>query len=260
MDVVYKSGDGNRNILQDRAIRLFSFLRELAKLKTKVIRDLAQYEQVVWFDDIPKYKGCFSVFTPESDRLQDTAWLEIKKSPEPKKPPLPPPCLKWLEETDEDDLTAEPQLRDEIPIDTDSTTDYKSNQHLQEQTSIPEMEKLSDHPEIIREWERWKQDSWLPWVEMYSRWKAADEIYFKLFSIHQQLKKLGERYELLLGLGFLTWETPNNQIIRRHVIVGNANLTFDAERAKFELQAAPEGVRLQFETDMIGQSYLPSLE
>ena len=260
MDATVKSGNNNRDILQDRAIRLFSFLRELAKLKTKVVRDLAQYEQVVWFDDIPKYKGCFSVLTPESDRLQDTTWLEIKKSPEPKKPPLPPPCLKWLEETDEDDLTAEPQLRDEIPIDTDSTTDYKSNQHLQEQTSIPEMEKLSDHPEIIREWERWKQDSWLPWVEMYSRWKAADEIYFKLFSIHQQLKKLGERYELLLGLGFLTWETPNNQIIRRHVIVGNANLTFDAERAKFELQAAPEGVRLQFETDMIGQSYLPSLE
>ena len=151
MDTTVKSGNNNRDILQDRAIRLFSFLRELAMLKTKVVRDLGQYEQVVWFGDIPEYKGCFSVLTPETDRLQDTTWLEIKKSPEPKKPPVPPPCLKWLEETDEDNLTTEPQLRDEIPIDTDSTTDYKSNHISPEQISVAEMEKLSDHPEIIRE-------------------------------------------------------------------------------------------------------------
>ena len=166
MDTTVKSSNSNRDILQDRAIRLFSFLRELAMLKTRVVRDLDHYERVVWFSDIPKYKGCFSVLSPETDRLQDTTWLEIKKAPEPKEPPVPPPCLKWLDETDEDDSTVEPQLREEIPIDTEFTTDYKSNQHSQEQTSVPEMEKLSDHPEIIREWESWKQDNWLPWLEI----------------------------------------------------------------------------------------------
>ncbi len=246
--------------MQDRAIRLFTFLRELVMLKTRVVRDLAQYEEIVWFGDIPEYKGCFSVLTSETDRLQDTIWLEVKKSAEPKKPLVPPHCLKWLEETNEDDLSAEPQLRHEIPIDTDSTTDYRSDQHSQEQTSVPKMDKLLDHPEIIREWENWKQDNWLPWVEIYRQWKQVDDIYFKLFSIYQQLKKLSERYEVILGLGLLTWETPNNQVIRRHIVVGNTSLSFDANRATFMLQAAPEGVRLHFETDMFEQRYLPSLE
>lgn len=104
------------------------------------------------------------------------------------------------------------------------------------------------------------QDSWLPWSEVYRQWKAADRLYFHLFSIHQQLKKLGEQYELILGLGLLTWETPNNQVIRRHIVVGDAYLTFDAGLAKFELQEAPEGVKLRFETEMIDSGHLPPLE
>jgi len=246
------------NVLQDRAIRLFTFLRELAKLKTKVTKDLDQYDNVVWFSAVPNYKGCFSVLAPETDRLQDTIWLEIKKTPEPKVPSPPASCLKWLASNDEDDITVEPQLRDEIPI--ESTEGYPYDQDSQELNQLSETEKLSDYPEITNEWETWKRDGWLPWVETYKQWKQADNIYFRLFSIYQQMKKLGERYEIVLGLGLLTWETPNNQLLRRHVIVGNANLSFDADRAKFEVQGAPDGVKLQFETEMIEQSLLPSLE
>ncbi len=245
----------NEDVLRDRAVRLFKFLRELALLKSKIVRDLSEYEKVVWFDDVPEYKGCFSVLSPESDKLQDSTWLEIRQSPEPRRPAIPPSCGRWLEEeTIEDEPYAEPRLRDEIVIGNFRLNNNPTS-NTQEQTEL-----LSDHPEILQEWERWKQDNWRPWVETHINWKAVDEVYFQLFSIHQQLKKLGERYELLLGLGLLTWETPNNQIIRRHIIVGDAHLSFDAYRAKFELQAAPEGVKLHLETDMIEQSYLPSLE
>ena len=260
ISTVDPTGSASGNVLQDRAIRICKFLRELARLRTRTVKDLYQYERVVWFGDIPKYKGCFSVLSPESDRLQDTTWLEIRRPPEPMRPPLPTSCKRWIDEIDLDNPTAEPQLRDEIPVDTSTTQGNKPSQSSQEQSASFQMEQLSDHPEVLRDFSGWKQDLWLLWVETYNRWKAVDDIYFSLFSIHQQQKKLGERYELLLGLGLLTWETPNNQIIRRHVIVGYANLTFDADRAKFELQAAPEGVKLQIETEMIEQSYLPSLE
>ncbi|MDO8491847.1 MAG: hypothetical protein Q7T04_07530, partial [Dehalococcoidia bacterium] len=218
------SADGD-HVTRDRAIRLFKFLRELALLKTKIIRDLSEYEKVVWFYDVPQYKGCVSVLGPESDKLQDTAWLEIKHSTEPKRPAVPLFCARWLEEADDENPDAEPRLRDEIIT--------------QGQT-----ERISDDPEVLGEWERWKQNSWLPWAVAHIDWKAADEVYFRLFSIYQQLKKLGEQYELLIGLGLLTWETPNNQVIRRHIIVGDANLLFDADRGRFELQPAPEGVKL----------------
>jgi len=243
----------NDNLIRDRAVRLFQFLKELARLKSKTVRDLSAYE-VVWFDDIPEYKGCFSILFPESDRLQDSAWLEIRKSSQPKRPPMPPSCLKWLEDGPDDDPQAEPRLQDEIPADIAPTTDSNLSFPSRESVFPAPVERLADHPKIQQEWEHYIHNNWLPWSEAYSLWKAADEIYFKLFSIHQQLKKLGERYELLLGLGLLTWETPNNQIIRRHVIMGDAYLTFDADRAKFDLQVAPEGLKLRFETEMIDQS------
>lgn len=253
-----ESSDGN--VLQDRAVRLFKFLRELARLRSRIVRDLSEYEQVVWFYDIPEHKGCFSILGPESDTVQDTTWLEIRKSPEPKRPQVPTACQRWLEDTDEDNPEAEAKLKDEIPTNTSHTPGYELNLHPQDEESTPSVERLSDHPEILEEWDRWKQDNWRPWLEAHSRWKVADDIYFKLFSIHQQLKKLAERYELLLGLGLLTWETPNNQVIRRHIVVGDAYLTFDANKAKFELQAAPEGVKLHFEPEMVDQNYLPPLD
>jgi tetratricopeptide (TPR) repeat protein/very-short-patch-repair endonuclease len=249
------SESSNGDVLRDRAIRLFKFLRELALLKSKIVRDLSDYENVVWFGDLPEYKNCFSVLISESDNLQDSIWLEIKKGPEPGRPPIPLSCGIWLqEENEEDDLHLEPQLRNEITIEDNP---LNSNPVIDTGGHI---ERLSDHPEILQEWERWKRDEWKPWLDTHIRWEAIDEAYFQLFSIHQQLKKLGERYELLLGLGLLTWETPNNQIIRRHIVVGDAQLSFDAYRAKFELQAAPEGVKLHLETDMVEQSFLPSLE
>jgi len=248
----------NRNLIRERAIRLFTYLRELAKLKTKVTRDLSAYDEVVWFHDVPEYKGCFSVTSSQESDRQDGIWLDIKKMAEPKRPLIPASCLRWVADIQESDPLVEPQLRDEISM--DSKQDSGLNSKPQDTPPPGQFERLADHPEVSTEWQRYIQDSWLPWSEVYRHWKSADRLYFNLFSIHQQLKKLGERYELVIGLGLLTWETPNNQVIRRHIVVGDTYLTFDADRAKFELQGAPDGVKLRFETDMIDPSQLPPLE
>ena len=251
----------NEKLVRDRAVRLFTYLRELAKLKTKVTRDLSAYDGVVWFHDVPEYKGCFSILSsPESDKAQDDIWLEVRKVAEPKRPSIPSPCLRWVEASPESDPLVEPYLKDEIPADI---TPNQNSDHDAKPPDTPpsgRFERLTDYPEVSEEWQRYIQDSWLPWAEVYQRWKAVDHLYFQLFSIYQQLKKLGERYELLLGLGLLTWETPNNQVIRRHIVLGDAYLTFDADRAKFEVQRAPEGVKLRFETEMIDAGRLPPLE
>ena len=44
--------------IRDRAIRLFTFLRELTELRTTTVRNCDQYEKVIWFDDIPQEVGC----------------------------------------------------------------------------------------------------------------------------------------------------------------------------------------------------------
>ncbi len=260
MNFIEKPGKNIRNILQGKVTHLFSSLPDLTKFKNKIVNDVSRYEQVIWFSDIPNYKGCFSVINPKSSRQKNSAWLEIRKPAEPKKPPIPPQCREWLENINENDPEAEPQLRDEIPININSTMGNESGQDSRGQIFTSEKKKLSDHPEVQKKWNRWKQDVWLPWFETYKQWKQVNDIYFKLFSIHQTIKKLGECYEVVLGLGLLAWKTPNNQVIKRHVIVGNINLDFDADRARFQVLASPKGVKLQFETEMIESSYLPPLE
>ncbi len=236
------------------------YLKELALLKTKITRDLSSYDEVIWFHQVPEYKGCFSVLSSESGERQDGVWLEIQRPREPQKPNVPPSCLRWLDDSSDTDPLVEPRLRDKIATNDSSTRDSSLNPQSQGTLFPDQFERLTSYPEISQEWERYIQDKWLPWSETYKRWKTANNLYFQLFSIYQQLEKLGERYELLLGLGLLTWETPNNQHIKRHMIVGDAYLTFDANRARFELQGAPNGIKLRFETEMVDQSDLPPLD
>lgn len=72
-----------------------------------------------------------------------------------------------------------------------------------------------------------------------------------LFGIHQEQLRLGEEYELVLGLGLLTWQTPTGQRARRHLLVANAILEFEALLGKFTVRPHPEGAQVRPEVDML---------
>ena len=38
---------------REKAARLFAYLRELAKLRLSMVRDCRDYEEIVWFHEIP---------------------------------------------------------------------------------------------------------------------------------------------------------------------------------------------------------------
>jgi hypothetical protein len=65
---------------------------------------------------------------------------------------------------------------------------------------------------------------WLPWTEEHNAWEKIQKVHSMLFAIHQELLRLGEEYELMLGLGLLTWQTPTGQHLRRHLVVADAIL------------------------------------
>ena len=77
------------------------------------------------------------------------------------------------------------------------------------------------------------------------------QVYGKLFSIYQQQKRLGESFELRLGLGLLSWQAPSGERVYLHIAVGHANITFEANRGVISVQAAGEGTKLMLEHDML---------
>ncbi len=83
-------GNGVRESeIRKRALSLFTFLRELAALGTKTVRDLKEYETVVWFSEIPREEECYCIAWAEQPEPDEETWVEIKK-PRLKPPPDPP--------------------------------------------------------------------------------------------------------------------------------------------------------------------------
>ena len=117
--------------------------------------------------------------------------------------------------------------------------------------TIPRTERLEEHPDVQRAWDRYVEINWLPWTEEHSTWEKVYKVYSALFAIHQEQLRLGEEYELVLGLGLLTWQTPTGQRVRRHLIVADAILEFEARLGRFIVRPHTEGAKLRPELDML---------
>jgi hypothetical protein len=88
-------------------------------------------------------------------------------------------------------------------------------------------------------------------MTVHNEWESVHKVYSRLFAIHYEQLRLGEEYELVLALGLLNWQTPSNQHIRRHLIVANAVLEFEARLGKFTVRPLTDGANVRPELDML---------
>ena len=65
---------------RERAVALYTFLREFAQLRTRTVRDVDTYEQVIWVSDILQQPGCDCIaWHRHVDDVSDKPWLEIRR-------------------------------------------------------------------------------------------------------------------------------------------------------------------------------------
>jgi hypothetical protein len=217
--------------LRERVVRLFTYLRELAALRLRTVRTIEQYESVLWLSDIPNETGCFCIaWNPTNEEEQNDYWIEIK-NPHLKPAPKPTKELQpWVDPYELEDSSKDaPNLRDKIAITSyDETEDGEKTEIL----------TLQDFPEIKEQWARYVQEKWKPWAEIHRQQKKILKVYTDLFAIYQKQQRLGEAFEVVVGLGFLTWKSEGGGEIRRHLIVAQTNLTFDAAAGTIQLGPA----------------------
>ncbi|HOV90472.1 MAG TPA: AAA domain-containing protein [Syntrophorhabdaceae bacterium] len=234
--------------INEKAIRLMDYLLRLANLRAKLIRDIAEYEKVLWVSDIPHEHGCFTQAWGRDEEYEPDEWLEVQSRREPELPAIPPSCKYWVNPSALRNKTDLPELLPQITRQVQNP-DWREGSDQPE--TIPHSERLDDHPEIQRAWESYVEDKWLPWTEEHSAWERVHKVYSALFGIHQEQIRLGEEYELVLCLGLLTWQTPTGQRVRRHLLVADAILEFEARLGKFIVRPHPEGAKLRLELDML---------
>lgn len=233
---------------RDKLKRLISYLQEIACLGTKPIRDIGNYEKVLWLSSIPKEQECFTQAWGRDARYEPEKWLEVQSPPKPPLPPVPIICEEWINHSALRNKNDQPELLSRITRQIPNP-DWLEGSDQPE--TIPCIEQLEDYPEVQEAWNTYINDKWLPWTEEHSTWKRVDEVYSKLFAIHQEQLRLSENYEFVLGLGLLTWQTPAGPRVRRHFLVADAILEFEAGRKKFTVRPHTEGAKLRPEFDML---------
>ena len=230
----------------DKTVRLFTYLKELSLLKAPLVRDIQNYEDVIFLNEIPNEPECLS---PLTSQVTDT-WIQIKK---PTKPmfPLPPEILhNWLSSSFElENIKTEPSLLEKIP-----NPDYVENEGetLPDASSItPPFLHLKDFPKIQKTFQDYNESKWQPWKNKYLSFESIQNIYTKLFAVYQKQKKLGEQYELIAGIGLLNWKTPDSQIVHRHVLTIPCSFQFDADLGIIQVLPTSEGSNPELEQDML---------
>lgn len=231
-----------------KAIRLLDYLLRLATLRTKLIRDISEYENVLWISDVPQERGCYTQAWGRDEEHEPDEWMEVQTRREPELPAVPSQCKDWVNPSALRNKHNLPELRPEI---TRQIHNPDWSEGSDQPETIPHTERLEDQFVVQQAWDRYLQGKWLPWIEEHNAWEKIHKVYSALFAIHQAQLRLGEEYELVLGLGLLTWQTPNGQRVRRHLVVADVILEFEAGLGKFTIRPHTEGANLRPELDML---------
>ncbi len=95
------------------------------------------------------------------------------------------------------------------------------------------------------------------WAEEDQPERALSGFYTELHSIYLRQQSLGETFGIVFGPGFLNWNTPDGQTVRRHLVAARVSVEFDAEDGTLTVTPAGDGARPALEQDMLDPQHGP---
>lgn len=242
-----------KTVEQDKAERLFKYLRELSLSKFNIIREIEKYEKVLWLDDVPNEKECYCVINRDSSAaLESSVWLQVEKPKVSSYPDVPSKAKPWIKNSQlENSSTELPSLKSRIESQTESAERESESIEFWERKDFPELDDI---------WDEYLLNEWLPWAEEDKRKEKVQQVYSDLFSIYQKTKSLGEQYEVVIGLGLLAWKTGSGQRVKHPLILGRAEISFDRDRGIISVIPPADGSRFRFYQDMLDPNDRPDIE
>ncbi len=256
--------EGNFERYREKVLALLKYLEEFVKLKSATpVLEVSRYADdglLLWFHELPKTNGVFCQAWEQPPEGQADLWLSVQKQDLPTYPPLDPDLEPWVEMADVQRSDGpEPRLRTTAylpvvavaPEDPSLESDAKVGGDGEPQPQVSQ-HKLEDHPEVSEAWQRYLP-KWRPWAREHARRASVQRVYASLYSAYQKQKRLGEAYELIVGLGLFSSHQGEGRRVRRHVVAAQAQLDFDAKRGVISLRCPPppEGARVRIEDEFL---------
>ena len=66
--------------LRDKAVRLFTYLKEVCQLRFVVVRDRRNYDLLLWFHDIPREPECLCIAWSGATGTNESR-IEVRRGP-----------------------------------------------------------------------------------------------------------------------------------------------------------------------------------
>lgn len=232
------------NDVRQRALNVLQFLRAMQEMRTRPVRDVASYPDVLWLSDVradhPKTACAWNSELEEKEGL----WLSLARVDRTPPPTLPPVLGPWVPHGDVQDSTLhQPHLHDEAELEID-TVDAYGGRHVEFQ-----IEQLRNHPEVANAFQAWLP-GWQSWTEADRQTAPLRAPYQHLYSMYQAQRAEPERLELVLGLGLLS-TSPERQKIRRHLMTARAAVNLDLDNGQLDVRLDPEQSQINLEQDML---------
>lgn len=216
--------------LNRRARNLVEFLRRLAQMRTVPVRDVGEYEDLIWFASVPELPGSHCV--THENHAADADWIAIERPRIPPRPQAPAELWGWL--VDDADGAADPALRD------------------------PDQgEDLPDA--VVAAYDEYL-DAWRDWTTKHGPRVPLLALYERLFRVRQQADQLGERFETVVAAGLALVPGGAHGRVRRHLVTMRAEVHYEPQTGRITVRPAPDGMDVQFEDDMLDAALVPSKE
>lgn len=237
-----------------KATNLFTFLRNTQQLLAKPVRTVDKFENVLWFADLPQHPGVQIAHGDGEDADLDTTLLTVARVPKIDPPAVPAMLEPWLDGA-VDDAAREPTPREWIEADTTAVDDADENH----ETTDPELRRVyrADVSEVDAAFQDWLID-WRQWAKVERRDAPVREFYKQLFAVHLDSTDHIEEFELVLGLGLLSWQPEGHDQVRRHLATAPVSIALDENSGTLTVLPIPAPESLTLELDMLDPALLTS--
>jgi very-short-patch-repair endonuclease len=243
---------------RDRLLRVFRFLEALNQHRNPAARQIRDQLWTLWADNLPDHPAIQlgrphvenKAKEPVAGKEQDEESFILKVSrPKLTRPPDPGSELKaWLE-SGWDDPFKNPSVRN------------SKNEAGPEGKTI--LVKFDDDPNRVSNWNQWNAKH-EEWSRNERPARLAMKVFEDFYQLYGRVEREGERVELVLGDGLLSWRRPEGGVFHP-VLLQRLQLTFDPAIPRFTIAETERPTELysalfQSMTDVDGRAIGRSME